>query len=177
MKSTEVLPYLQELLECVTLEVVGVGLRAPQSYAGHPTPVLIRMHLLPYVLPLKSERSLAFEVSERPELQVAVGVKENQVPSRATLWHFRHRHAEVFRRLMWRSLAVLALWADGRNAVLPFMRDDTDHHDGFDAVERDSVIDRPTGICLSISAKADSRPYLRKDMHPTLFPPRVSTED
>ena len=92
----------------------------PLTYAGFSTEALLKTHLLPYLAPLKSERALAFELAERPELQSAVGLFDGRVPSRATLWHFRHRNAVAFRILMIRSLIAMALDADRLNVSLPF---------------------------------------------------------
>lgn len=111
-----------ELLSAVELETVGRGIRVPRTYAGVPTAILLRMHLLPYLIPLSSERLLAFEVAERQVLQGAVGIQPSgSVPSRATLWHFRRRNAKVFRQLMARSLALLAMVGISSGEHLPFV--------------------------------------------------------
>jgi ADP-ribose pyrophosphatase YjhB (NUDIX family) len=111
-----------EILGSVRLERFGSDIKVPLSYAGFTTESLLRTHLLPYLVPLKSERALAFELGERPELQIAVGLTQNKVPTRATLWHFRRRNSGYFRCLLLRSLAVMAIEGSKTDIALPFLR-------------------------------------------------------
>ena len=69
-----------DLLESVQMSRIAEGVSIPTSYSGFPTEVLIRIHLLPYIVPLKSERALAFEVAERSELRGAVGISGADAP-------------------------------------------------------------------------------------------------
>lgn len=131
-----------ELLSAVTLDIVGGGIRIARAYAGVPTAILLRMHLLPYLIPLSSERLLAFEVAERQILQGAVGILSNgSVPSRATLWHFRQRNAKAFRQLMARSLALLARRGIRSGEHLPFVDAPRPSRQRRRGLEEDRIVD------------------------------------
>src|SRR5205823_5156918 len=95
---SEAVPWarIPPLLERIRIGRVAEGMPVPLSYAGFSTESLLRAHLLPYLVPLKSERALGFELGERPELQFAVGIINGELPSRATLWHFRKRNFTIF---------------------------------------------------------------------------------
>lgn len=111
---------IPRILERIPLKRIRGTVRVPFTYAGFNTETLLKIHLLPYLAPLKSERALAFELAERPELQLAVGLTDGRVPTRATLWHFRRRNLASFRTLMKRSLTIVALDADRLEIPLPF---------------------------------------------------------
>jgi len=97
------------LLHSVEINRIKGRERVPILYSGFRTESLLRIHLLPYFLPFKSYRHLAFVVAERPELQKIVGLKGPGTPSRATLWHFRKRNSNLFRCLLSRSLALISV--------------------------------------------------------------------
>jgi len=99
------------LLHSVEIDRIKEKERVPIFYAGFRTESLLRIHLLPYFLPFKSYRHLAFLVAERPELQDMVRLEGPYTPSRATLWHFRNRYSSLFRRLLARALALMSIEA------------------------------------------------------------------
>jgi 8-oxo-dGTP diphosphatase len=143
------------MLEGIQLERVSGLVQMPLQYAGFSTETLLKIHLLPYLAPLKSERALAFELAERPELQSAVGLTSDRIPSRATLWHFRHRNAIAFRRLMIRSLVVMALDADRQKLPVPFAM--KAHQDVSGSSLEDTFDDPRTGAKLTIYANPKPR--------------------
>lgn len=154
------------MLECIRLEQVTGCVRLPLTYAGFSTEALLKVHLLPYLAPLKSERALAFELAERPELQSAVGLDSNRIPSRATLWHFRHRNAIAFRKLMTRALIVMALHADQLKLPLPFTMEAD--QDTSDSALEDTFHDPQTGSTIIIYTRPTRR---RRDTPRSLFLP------
>lgn len=99
------------LLQSVEINRIKGSERVPILYAGFRTESLVRIHLLPYVLPFKSYRHLAFVVAESPELQQIVGLDGRVTPSRATLWHFRKRNSKLFRCMLSRALALISVEA------------------------------------------------------------------
>lgn len=160
------LPHLVGSIELATL---SDDVRLPRTYAGFETQSLFRMHLLPYLLPLKSERALAFEVAERPQLQAAVGLLNADIPSRATLWHFRRRNRVAFQRLMVRALALLAFRAAVQGLQVPFLRVETDGLRGRRrGVSRDVVVDRESGT--EVRVFASSHGSIKR---PATDPPRL----
>jgi 8-oxo-dGTP diphosphatase len=158
------------ILESIGLERIrkdARDVRFPLSYAGFNTESLLRTHILPYLAPLKSERALAFELAERPELQTAVGLTDGRIPSRATLWHFRHRNLATFRCLMIRSLVVIAIDAHRSGAPLPFVipEDLTQSMRSAkgDSVLSDSFDDPETGARLYVYTNSATRPRKVKE--------------
>jgi 8-oxo-dGTP diphosphatase len=159
----------ERLLRLIELERVSVHIRAPLTYAGFSTEALLRMHLLPYLLPLKSERALAFEVAERPQLQAAVGLKGEPVPTRATLWHFRRRNAGAFRSLMTRALALIAVEGVATGLDLPFVR--SMHHRrgatvGFS--DRDVFVDPRSQTRITVMSRSVAWPSPKPPAEPRL---------
>jgi 8-oxo-dGTP diphosphatase len=143
------------MLKSIRIERVSGTEPIPVCYAKFGTESLLRTHLLAYLVELKSERALAFELAERPELQLAVGLTNGRVPSRATLWHFRHRNSRAFRTLMIRSLIILALDADRADLSLPFtMKADLGRPD---ASSEDTFDDLQTGSRVTIYTHATHR--------------------
>jgi ADP-ribose pyrophosphatase YjhB (NUDIX family) len=136
------------LVRGIRIERLGIGLRMPLYYAGFSTESLLRAHLLPYLVPLKSERALAFELAERPELQSVVGLVIGKIPSRATLWHFRRRNLAHFRSLMLRSLAVMTVEADRLGVRLPFFAGAAPIP--FDSNSEDVYHDLETGTTITL---------------------------
>jgi 8-oxo-dGTP diphosphatase len=157
---SEALPLdsVPSVLGSIRLSRVATGLPIPVSYANFATEALLRAHLLPYVLPLKSERALAYELAERPALQIAVGVTDNRAPSRATLWHFRQRNYEWFRRLMVRSLSVMGIDAHQSGISLPCVDDSKDPIP--EASAEDNFIDPQTRATVVIQSR---RPFVRRN--------------
>jgi 8-oxo-dGTP pyrophosphatase MutT (NUDIX family) len=151
------------MLKRIRLECIGRNVRVPLSYAEFSTESLVRIHILPYLVELKSERALAFELAERPELQSAVGLTNGKIPSRATLWHFRHRNSRAFRTLMIRSLIILALDVDRINRSLPFtMKADLDRPD---VSSWDTFDDPQTGLSVTIyNHPAHQRPKVQRSL-------------
>lgn len=154
---SEAVPWnrISPMLECIRIGRVGRDVRVPLSYAGFSTESLLRTHLLPYLVPLKSERALAFELAERPELQSAVGLINGRIPSRATLWHFRKRNFSAFRCLMVRSLVVMAVDADRLGVPLPFVVDAKLTH--LDTASQDVFDDPETRVTITICTHPVSR--------------------
>jgi ADP-ribose pyrophosphatase YjhB (NUDIX family) len=88
----------------------------PSVYNGFPAAGMLAAHVLPYLLPLASERALANVLAEHELLQticffVPIGNAQVGTPSRATLWHFRRRFAPQFRIALLAALVTI-----GRNA-------------------------------------------------------------
>jgi len=154
------------MLESIQLERIRGHVRIPLTYAGLSTETLLKVHLLPYLAPLKSERALAFELAERPELQSAVGLDADRIPSRATLWHFRHRNSAAFRKLMIRALIVMALDADKVRSALPFVS--KSNQDATDFVLEETFDDPQSGLLINISMKPTSQ---RREIPRSLFLP------
>lgn len=116
---------IPRLLESITWSRIAEDLLLPSTYAGHSTLDLLRLHLLPYLIPIRSERALAFEANERPEFLKSITDRLNSAPSRATLWHFRRRHRVAFQHAVLRSLALIVIDSEENLASLPFVDDNT----------------------------------------------------
>ena len=98
----------------------------PLQYGQYASDVLLRAHLLPYVLPIRSERQLAFAVAEKDALRHCVGLIGDNSPQRGTLWHFRKRNPH-FRQLLVRGLSIIYLEAQARQIAIPFLDSCSDH--------------------------------------------------
>lgn len=160
------------MLESIKIGRIGGDVRVPLTYNGFSTEALIKAHLLPYLAPLKSERALAFELAERPELQSAVGLESGEIPSRATLWHFRHRNAVAFRKLMIRALIVMALDANHLNPQLPFVSESNQDASDFELEE--TFKDPKSRLSIVISMNTIPR---RREVPRTLFLPWPELDD
>ena len=161
---------LERLLGGVTLRRLDFSdeVRMPLEYSGFPTQVLLRISLLPYVLPLKSERALGFELGERRELQVAVGFESVKQASRATLWHFRNRNATRFLKLVRRSLAVMLIDAEQMKVSVPY--ETSSPLPGFNGAEDDSFTDPKTGIKVVLKYGLPVHRERRPEVTSSLFP-------
>lgn len=97
-----------------------------QEYNEYPTLALLKACALPYLLNIPSERSLARLLDDHELLQEICGFEHNEslqyvnVPSRATLWHFRRTYDGEFRWWLLRVLAVLVHRAQELDIRLPF---------------------------------------------------------
>lgn len=140
---------LPGLLGSLTFARLAESITLPPTYSNLPSEVLIRIHALPYLMPLHSERALAYELAERPELRAAVGLGNFDPPSRATLWHFRRRNQAEFRRVMRRALAVLIVEAD-RRLQLPYAHP-TRYREPLNAVATEIFHDSVSGTKFTIS--------------------------
>ena len=119
-----------------------------ETYNDFSSVSLCKTHLLPYLLPLTSERPLARELREREFLQVLCGFSEvgekepNRLPSRSTLWYFREKYKEIFSRVMLKLLVSIAVLAKDLKIILPYAQ----------------VIEAPNrhteGICISFNLKS-----------------------
>lgn len=155
---------LTDILDGLRIERISSGLRVPLSYAEFRSEALLKIHLLPYLVPLKSERTLAFELAERPELQKAVGLVENSFPTRPTLWHFRQPSKfPLFRTLMIRALAVMAYEASRSGLPLPFIADDCKDM-GISCVETFIDLDSGTDITVRTHPHVQRSPQLSPNL-------------
>jgi len=109
-----------DLLRKVRWERIATGLSMPLEYGQYSSDVLLKIQLLPYLIPIRSERQLAFAIAEKDVLRRSVGLTDNRSPQRGTLWHFRKRN-HLFRRLLVRALSVIYLEADARSSKVPFL--------------------------------------------------------
>ena len=162
---------LPEILNAISIDRVSSELRIPLYYADFRSESLIKIHLLPYLIPLKSERALAFELAERTELQIAVGLPHQTIPSRPTLWHFRQPSKfPHFRRLMIRALAIMVVDAVGRGITLPFVGSGSlDMNEAYS----DVFTDRVTATRIAIQ----TRPQTLKNVQMSRNPPLPGFED
>lgn len=141
---------VQSLLRGIAVSRIGVGLALPSQYHGYACDILLRIALLPYLLPIKSERALAYELRERPELRAAVDLIASHSPTRATLWHFRRKNRAVYRIAMRRSLAVLLCDALALGISVPFSTPDDESGDP-NLSTTDKFVDGKTGVSVSIT--------------------------
>ena len=139
--------------------------RLPILYSGYKAECLLRIHVLPYLIPIKSYRHLAFEVAERPELQKITGLEGSKTPTRATLWHFRRKHSASFSRLLARSLALVSAQAWKENILLNFTAQCPENIESFD--EFDNFKDLITKTDIMIYLK--SSPSKGTGVHDSLF--------
>ena len=115
------------LLDKVTLTRLSRGcstrtdtdLRVPRQYSDFEVQGLIRALVVPYLIPIKSERQLAYELQEKAELRKFLFGSRADVPSRATFWHFRKRNFKLYRQLIVRALAIMHIEAESLNISLP----------------------------------------------------------
>ena len=121
----------------------------PLEYGRFASDVLLRGHLLPYLLPIRSERQLAFALAEKDVLRRSVGLTGTKSPLRGTLWHFRKRNLHLFRKLLVRGLSIIYLEAEARRIPVPFLGDNNcaDKNAGV----ADEFYDRPSDTRIEIS--------------------------
>src|SRR6185437_4098032 len=123
------------------------------------SPALIAAHVLPYCLPLPSERALARELSEHDFLQRLCGFRAgpNRVPTRATLWHFRTRHYGGFQKALIRGLVALVAQSRDLHFDLPF----------------DSAIEQPSPKALEVGDSFELKhPPVSASVHAKVPPSR-----
>jgi 8-oxo-dGTP diphosphatase len=117
--------HLVDVLSEIDWNEIRSQTRLPTEYNGFPSAALVAAHTLPYILPLQSERALSRELSERELLQEVCGFRSvgvhNEVPSRATLWHFRARHYGDFQAALLRGLVALVAQSRSLHVDLPFV--------------------------------------------------------
>lgn len=134
-------------------------IRLPIRYArDHESIILLRCCLLPYLIPLKSERALAYELREREQLPTCVGLQKGSArPTRATLWHFRRRNALQFRQLMRRSLALMLLDAEELGVDLEIRSPIQSFGGHEELVGEDTFHDSEHDVMVKLNFKCASR--------------------
>jgi 8-oxo-dGTP diphosphatase len=154
-------PEILELLREVRWDRIASGLSMPLEYGQYASDVLLKAHLLPYLLPLRSERQLAFAIAEKDILRRCVGLTDDRSPQRGTLWHFRKRNLQLFRKLLVRALSVIYLEAEARKITVPFLSNNSCTDE--DAMVDDNFHDRPFDARVEISYPLQPRLVTREE--------------
>lgn len=151
---------LLELLREVRWDRIAADLSMPLEYGKYASDSLLKIHLLPYLLPIKSERQLAFAVGEKDVLGHSVGLTSDAHPLRGTLWHFRKRNP-LFRTLLARGLAVIYLEAEARGIAVPFLGDK--NCVGVNTEPADRFYDKTLGAAIEIRHPVTPRIIKREE--------------
>lgn len=118
---------LVKLYNRVDWDYFAAQIGAQKTYNRFLVVDLLKIHVLPYLLPISSERKLADELSEREPLRKLCGLLEDnpetlpELPTRSTLWFFRDKYKDSFPGVLLNVLALLAYIAYEENIRLPFV--------------------------------------------------------
>ena len=101
---------------------IGRQVDMPAIYGAFQREHLLKVHLLPYLLQIASERQLATELGEREFLGSLCGFRlVERKPSRSTLYFFRNCNPPAFQKAMWFLLLEAALLCRRFELPVPYV--------------------------------------------------------
>jgi 8-oxo-dGTP diphosphatase len=125
--NIESLKYLYDLTDWRVIPLEEVIAR---EYGEEKIPTLsiFKALTLPYLINIPTERALGRELKEKEQLQLICGFLPGQkIPSRETIWHFRHKYSDVYPEIMLKILIAMVLSGKSPNLNLPFVTQITEH--------------------------------------------------
>jgi hypothetical protein len=103
---------LKHLYDLTDWRVIPLDDVVAREYGEEKIPALsiFKALALPYLINIPTERALGRELKEKEQLQHLCGFLPGQkIPSRETIWHFRHKYSEVYPEIMLKILIAMVL--------------------------------------------------------------------
>jgi len=125
--NIESLKYLYDLTDWRVIPIDDV---IAHKYGEDQIPALniFKALTLPYLINIPTERALGRELKEKEQLQLICGFLPGQkIPSRETIWHFRHKYSDIYPEIMLKILIAMVLSGKSPNLNLPFITQISEH--------------------------------------------------